>query len=104
VSCDGRWPFAEERTSAVALASVTVILPTALSGTWNNDRRANLDRRAALILGGCGLGTGIVGGIIADHMSPTTSNLLFGGLLVLVAARQIQAATHTSDDDDDETR
>lgn len=73
--------------------SVTVILPTALSGTINNHRRANLDHRGALVVGGCGLVTGIVGGAIADVMSPTTSNVLFGTLLVIVAARQIHTAT-----------
>ncbi|MDQ3737559.1 MAG: sulfite exporter TauE/SafE family protein [Actinomycetota bacterium] len=76
--------------------SVTVILPTALSGTVNNHRRGNLDHRAALVVGGCGLVTGVAGGAIADVMSPTLSNVLFGTLLVVVAARQIRSATTRS--------
>lgn len=69
--------------------SVAVIIPTSVVGTWRNRRNRNADIRSAMVLGAAGIVTAIVGGIIADRLDPELSNVLFAGLLVVVAVRQL---------------
>jgi uncharacterized membrane protein YfcA len=68
--------------------SVTVIIPTAIMGTWRNRTRDNVDLRLAATAGVIGATTAVVGAIIADRMSAQLSNILFGALLVVVAVTQ----------------
>ncbi|CAN5657234.1 sulfite exporter TauE/SafE family protein [soil metagenome] len=65
--------------------STLVIVPTSIMGTWRNQRRDNVDLRAAAVIGGAGVVTAAVGSILADRMSDAVSNILFATLLVLVA-------------------
>lgn len=69
--------------------SAAVIIPTALMGTWRNRVKRNVDLRAAAIIGVAGIVTAGLGSLVADIMSPTTSNVLFATLLVIVAVRMI---------------
>ena len=72
--------------------SLAVIVPTAIIGTWRNRRNLNLDARAAAIVGVSGVGTAVVGGVIADRMHDHVSNLLFALLLVYMAVRLAREA------------
>jgi uncharacterized membrane protein YfcA len=67
--------------------SAAVIIPTALMGTWRNRSKGNTHLPAALVIGLSGVVTAAIGGIIAEHMSDTLSNVLFASLLLVVAAR-----------------
>jgi uncharacterized membrane protein YfcA len=67
--------------------SAAVIIPTAVMGTWRNRMHGNVDLRAAAIVGVAGIVTAAIGGTLADVMSDELSNVLFGTLLVVVAAR-----------------
>jgi uncharacterized protein len=69
--------------------SVAVIIPTSLMGTWRNRKHRYADMRVAAILGGSGIVSAIIGGLIADEMSDDVSNALFATLLVVVSARQL---------------
>jgi uncharacterized protein len=67
--------------------SAAVIVPTAVMGTWRNRTMGNADLRAAAIIGGAGIVTAALGGIVADKMGDELSNILFASLLVVVAGR-----------------
>lgn len=67
--------------------SAAVIIPTAMMGTWRNRANNNTDLKAAGVIGVAGIVTAAVGGIIADQMSDTLSNVLFATLLTIVAVR-----------------
>lgn len=75
-------------TPAVAKGtSAAVIIPTAVMGTWRNQARRNVDLRAAVVMGLAGVITAVLGGLLADGMSPDLSNVLFATLLTVVAVR-----------------
>jgi hypothetical protein len=79
--------------------SSAVIIPTAVMGTWRNRAKGNADLRAAAIIGGAGIVTAALGGILSDKMSADLSNVLFAALLLVVAARllwQLQRERMTS--------
>lgn len=69
--------------------AVAVIVPTALIGTAENSRNTNADLRSAALIGPAGVISAIVGAVLADRLSPTTSNALFAALLLVVAANQL---------------
>ena len=69
--------------------SAAVIVPTALMGTWRNRRHANADLRVAAVCGLAGTVTAVIGGTVAIHLDDRVSNVLFGLLLVTVAASQL---------------
>lgn len=69
--------------------SVTVIIPTAIMGTWRNWKADNIDLRVATIVGSGGIVSAVVGGIIADRMSQDLSNILFASLVLVVAIRMV---------------
>jgi uncharacterized membrane protein YfcA len=68
--------------------SVAVIVPTSIMGTIRNRANANVDLKVAAVAGGCGVLSAIAGGIIADGISTTVSNVMFGFLLLFVAGTQ----------------
>jgi uncharacterized membrane protein YfcA len=69
--------------------SVAVIVPTAIMGTIRNRKTANVDIRAAAIVGGLGAFTAVIGGTISDRLSEQTANIMFAMLLVFVAVNQL---------------
>lgn len=69
--------------------SVAVIIPTSIMGTWRNWKADNIDLKVAAIVGFNGIVSAIPGGIIADHMSPDLSNILFASLVLVVAVRMV---------------
>ena len=74
--------------------SAAVIIPTALMGTWRNRKNGNSDLHAALVIGVAGVVTAALGGIVADKMSDSVSNVLFATLLVIVAVRLLWQLRH----------
>lgn len=75
--------------------SAAVILPTALMGTWRNRANRNTDLRAAAVIGASGIVTAALGGVIADRMSDSLSNVLFAILLTVVAIRLVAQLLRT---------
>ena len=71
--------------------SVAVIVPQALIGTIRNRSKQNVDLRIAASVGLAGILTAIVGGVIADSIDATLSNILFAILLVAVALLQARS-------------
>ena len=67
--------------------SAAVILPTALSGVWRHNKKKAVRWRAALILGPCGAaGSILLGARIADKLPNDILKIVFGILLLLIAA------------------
>jgi uncharacterized protein len=71
--------------------SVAVIVPTAIMGTIRNRRHANADIRTAVVVGGFGVVTAVIGGTISDRLADGVANAMFAALLVFVAATQLWA-------------
>jgi uncharacterized membrane protein YfcA len=69
--------------------SVAVIVPTAIMGTIRNRKNANVDIRAAAIVGGFGALSAVVGATISDQLSDRFANIMFAALLVFVAVTQL---------------
>ena len=67
--------------------SLAVIVPTAIVGTWRNRRNLNVDVRSAALVGLGGAGTAVVGAVVADRLPDRAANLMFAGLLVVMALR-----------------
>lgn len=67
--------------------SLVVIVPTAVAGTFRNVRNGNADLRVATAVGIAGAASAFFGAQIATDMTARTSSVLFGLLLVAVAAR-----------------
>ena len=70
--------------------SVAVIVPSSLVGTIRNRKHRNADLPVALGIGGAGILSAIVGSLISDSIDDTVSNVMFAGLLVIVAVLQIR--------------
>jgi uncharacterized membrane protein YfcA len=72
----------------IAIAtSAAVILPTALSGVWRHNKKKAVRWRAALILGPCGAtGSILLGARIADKLPNDILKIVFGILLLVIAA------------------
>jgi len=69
--------------------SVAVIVPTSIMGTIRNRKHANVDIRAAVIIGLFGAVMAVVGGTIANGLSDQLSNIMFAALLLFVAITQL---------------
>jgi hypothetical protein len=66
--------------------SLLVIVPTAVTGTLRNVRNGNADLRVATVVGIAGVVSAFAGAQVAIEMDARVSSLLFGLLLVAVAA------------------
>ncbi len=67
-------------------SSLLAILPTAIVGTWRNQRYGNVDLRAAAIIGVASI-LGIQGGVlVAESLPDSTLRKLFGVLLLITSA------------------
>lgn len=69
--------------------SAATIVPTSLIGTIRNRSNANVDLRAAAIIGAAGIVSAVCGGLLADAMSDRLSNVLFAALLLVVGISQL---------------
>jgi uncharacterized membrane protein YfcA len=69
--------------------SVAVIVPTSIVGTIRNRKTAYVDFKVAGVAGGCGAVMAVIGGTVADSISPPVANIMFGVLLLFVAATQL---------------
>jgi uncharacterized membrane protein YfcA len=69
--------------------SLAVIIPTSITGTIRNRKTANVDVKAAVVVGLSGVVSAVAGGSIAADMSESLSNALFASLLLVVAAQMI---------------
>jgi uncharacterized membrane protein YfcA len=69
--------------------SVAVIVPTSIMGTIRNRKTANVDLRVAAVAGFSGAVTAVIGGMIADRISTSVSNIMFAFLLLFVAGTQL---------------
>src|SRR5204862_483155 len=67
--------------------SLLVIIPTAISGTFVNRRRGNVDLAVAAIVGLSGAAAAYGGAKLSAHISSELSSILFGALLMVVAVR-----------------
>ena len=67
--------------------SLLVIIPTALSGTFVNHRRGNVDLTVAAIVGLAGAAAAYGGAKVSANIGSELSSILFGALLVVVAVR-----------------
>jgi uncharacterized protein len=67
--------------------SLLVIIPTAISGTFVNRRRGNVDLIVAAIVGLAGAAAAYGGAKVSAHIGSELSSILFGALLVAVAIR-----------------
>ena len=72
--------------------SLLVIVPTAVTGTLRNIRHRNVDLRVATAVGIAGVVSAFAGAQVAIEMAARVSSLLFGLLLVAVAARMAAVA------------
>jgi uncharacterized protein len=77
-------------------ASLLAILPTAVVGSWRQQRHGNIDLRAALVVGFAAIG-GVQGGVIlAVSLPESLLRRLFGVLLLITAAHVGWRARHGS--------
>lgn len=72
--------------------SLAVIVPTALVGTWRNLRAGNADLAVGALSGAAGVLSAFGASLVALRLDPVLSAVLFGLLLVAVAARLLLAA------------
>lgn len=70
-------------------SSLLVVLPAALLGAWRNVRNGNGSPRDAAWIGACGAATAVATSFVSVALDPRLSDLLFGGLLVVVAVRTV---------------
>jgi len=69
--------------------SLAVIIPTSITGTIRNRKTANVDVKAAVIVGLSGVVSAVAGGSLAANMSESLSNALFATLLLVVAVQMV---------------
>jgi uncharacterized membrane protein YfcA len=68
-------------------SSLLAILPTAIVGTWRQQRYGNVEVRAALVIGIASIAGVQAGVLLAESLPEATLRRLFGGLLLLTAAQ-----------------
>lgn len=76
--------FAQQLAQGTSLAA---IIPPALVGAITHDRAGNLDRRAAIWVGGAGCVGALLGALAAVHLPRAVLARLFGVLLLYTAYR-----------------
>ncbi|MFT4259308.1 sulfite exporter TauE/SafE family protein [Microbacterium sp.] len=67
--------------------SLLMMIPTALSGTYGNVRRGNVDLVAAALLGVAACATTALGAWLATVVDPFTGNVLFAVYLAVIAVQ-----------------
>lgn len=69
--------------------SLAVAFPTVLSGALGHSRKGNVCWHDATVIGVAGIVTGFVGGTVATMLPVAVLTFLFGGMLVVGAARML---------------
>lgn len=69
--------------------SLLVIIPTAVAGTVSNLRRSNADLPVAATVGLLGVASAFAAATLSVDLDPAVSSVLFGLLLLAVAARML---------------
>jgi uncharacterized membrane protein YfcA len=69
--------------------SLTVMLPTAASGTWRHHKEGAVRWRAALIMGGCGLASAFGGATLASYLAGAVLKIAFGVVVLGAAVRML---------------
>jgi uncharacterized protein len=77
--------------------SLLVIIPTAISGTFVNRRRRNVDLVVAAIVGLSGAAAAYGGAKLSANISAELSSILFGALLMVVAVRLLLVRDRSGD-------
>jgi len=77
-------------------SSLLAMLPVVAVGTWRQRRYGNVRLRASVVLGLAGVGGVLLGGTLAESLSDTVLERLFGVLLLCVAAQLVWRATRPS--------
>jgi uncharacterized membrane protein YfcA len=72
--------------------SLLMMVPTAISGTFGNTRRSNVNLRAAALIGLAACVTVTLGAFVAGTISPLTGNILFAAFLTVVLAQLVVKA------------
>ncbi|TBN57026.1 sulfite exporter TauE/SafE family protein [Glaciihabitans arcticus] len=72
--------------------SLLVMVPTAISGTFGNARRRNVDIGAAAVIGISACATTALGAIAAAALSPLVANILFAAFLIAVGVQLVVRA------------
>lgn len=72
--------------------SLLIIIPTALIGTYRNYKHQNIDFKIGISAGLGGIPMALLGAWISSQLSETLSQIMFGILLVAVAARMLHKA------------
>jgi uncharacterized protein len=75
--------------------SLLMMLPTAVSGTIGNLRRANVDLRSALIVGIAACATVSLGTWLATLLAPLAANILFAVFMAVIAVQMALRARRT---------
>ena len=77
--------------------SLVAIVPTAIVGTWRQDRYGNVRRRDAALIGVLSAGGGLGGVALANALPERALEIGFAALLLVVAARLAHRALVRSD-------
>ena len=70
--------------------SLLVIVPTGTTGTLRNSKYGNINLRVGLFAGIGGIPLALLGAWVSNRMGETLSEILFGVLLVLIAANMLR--------------
>ena len=77
-------------------SSLLAMLPSSPWARWRQRRYGNVRLRAAVVVGLAGVGGVLLGGTLAESLSDSVLERLFGVLLLCVAAQLVWRATRPS--------
>ena len=72
--------------------SLLMMIPTALSGTFGNVRRKNVNLLGAVLVGGAACTTTALGAFITKSVDPLSANVIFGVFLFFITVQMIVRA------------
>jgi len=72
--------------------SLAAIVPTAIVGTWSQDRYGNVRRRDAVLIGALSAAGGFGGVALANLLPQRALQLGFAGLMVVAATQLVRRA------------
>jgi uncharacterized membrane protein YfcA len=78
--------------------SLVAIVPTAMVGTWRQDRYGNVRRRDAALIGTLSAGGGLAGVALANVLPERALELCFAGLILFAAAQLVRRTMRTRDE------